>query len=253
MLGAGAAVAVVAVSLSGELDAPARWIAAAAALLATAALVRPLLPAGTFVARPGLPAAVLIRGLIAASFFAAEVYLPLLLHDEYGMPPWLSGVTLTAGAIAWASGSAVQGRYGVRVPDTVFVRAGAVLLLVGTTVQVATAGFGLHPVVAVVGWFLAGGGMGLMYPRTTTIVLASSARGEEGRNTSALSLSEAAGASASLAVAGLVFTTTASLLAGTGPFVAALGYTAVLAVVSVLASGLVGAGRTGAASTGRRG
>ena len=90
-----------------------------------------------------------------------------------------------------ASGSAIQGRAGDSVPHRVFMRVGGSLLFAGTVVQVVTAAFMLHPVVAVIGWFLAGGGMGLMFPRITTIVLASSDRGEEGRNTSALSLSEA--------------------------------------------------------------
>jgi MFS family permease len=249
-LGTGVAVVVVALSLSGELGGAARWLVGAAALLAIAFLVRPLLPVGTFSARSGLPAAVLLRGLIAASFFATEVYLPLLLHDRYGMPPWLSGVTLTAGAIAWASGSAVQGRSGGRVPHSVFVRTGGILLLLGTLVQLTTAAGQLHPLVAVAGWFLAGGGMGLMYPRITTIVLASSERGEEGRNTSALSLSEAVGASVSLALSGLVFTAvTAWTVAGPGvpgdphalaPFVATLAYTSLVAVVALAVAFVVG-------------
>jgi MFS family permease len=249
-LGAGVAVVVVALSLSGELGGAARWLIGAAALLAIAFLVRPLLPVGTFSAGRGLPAAVLLRGLIAASFFATEVYLPLLLHDRYGMPPWLSGVTLTAGAIAWASGSAVQGRSAGRVPHSVFVRTGGMLLLLGTLVQLTTAAGQLHPLVAVAGWFLAGGGMGLMYPRITTIVLASSERGEEGRNTSALSLSEAVGASVSLALSGLVFTAvTAWTVAGPGvpddphalaPFVATLAYTSLVAVVALAVAFVVG-------------
>jgi MFS family permease len=259
-LGAAVAIAVVSLSLSSELPGAVRWIAGAVALVVIALLVHRLLPRGTFTARRGLPSAVLLRGLIAASFFAAEVYLPLLLHDRYGLPPWLSGVTLTAGAIAWASGSAIQGRAGDGTPHRVFMRAGGVFLFVGTVVQVGTAAFSLHPIVAVVGWFLAGGGMGLMFPRITTIVLASSERGEEGRNTSALSLSEAVGASVSLALSGLVFTLVTSLSAagsvvsaGTvagewiidsgqpiAPFVATLGYTAVVALLALAVSFVVG-------------
>ncbi|RUQ98246.1 MFS transporter [Labedella endophytica] len=259
-LSAAVAVAVVTLSLSAELPDATRWFAGAAALVAIAVLVRPLLPPGTFTARRGLPSAVLLRGLIAATFFTTEVYLPLLLHDRYGLPPWLSGVTLTAGAIAWASGSAIQGRAGDSVPHRVFMRVGGSLLFAGTVVQVVTAAFMLHPVVAVIGWFLAGAGMGLMFPRITTIVLASSDRGEEGRNTSALSLSEAVGASVSLALSGLVFTlmTAASpvgpvISVGTfpgqfvlddgtsvAPFVATLGYTAVVALIALAVAFVVG-------------
>jgi MFS family permease len=261
-LGAAVAVSVVGLSLSSELPGAARWIAGAVALVLIALLVHRLLPLGTFTARRGLPAAVLLRGLIAATFFAAEVYLPLLLHDRYGLPPWLSGVTLTAGAIAWASGSAIQGRAGDGTPHRVFMRAGGTFLFLGTAMQVLIAALSLHPIVAVVAWFLAGLGMGLMFPRITTIVLASSERGEEGRNTSALSLSEAVGASVSLAISGLVFTLVSALnplgeevsagarsdawLVGftsgdpAAPFVATLGYTAVLALLALAVSFVVG-------------
>jgi hypothetical protein len=69
-------------------------------------------------------------------------------------------------------------------------------------------------------------------------VLASSERGEEGRNTSALSLSEAVGASVSLALSGLVFTAvTAWALA---PFVATLAYTSLVAVVALAVAFVVG-------------
>ncbi|RWZ67740.1 MFS transporter [Labedella populi] len=261
-LGAAVAVAVVSLSLSSELPGGARWVAGAIALVLIAVLVHRLLPLGTFTARRGLPAAVLLRGLIAATFFAAEVYLPLLLHDRYGLPPWLSGVTLTAGAIAWASGSAIQGRAGDGTPHRVFMRAGGGFLFLGTVTQVVIAALSLHPLVAVVAWFFAGLGMGLMFPRITTIVLASSERGEEGRNTSALSLSEAVGASVSLAISGLVFTLVTSLnplgevSAGarasewvigfasgdpTAPFVATLGYTAIIALLALVVSFVVGA------------
>jgi MFS family permease len=259
-LSAAVAAAVITLSLSSEVDGVTRWLVGGIALVAVAVLVHRLLPPGTFTARRGLPSAVLLRGLIAATFFAAEVYLPLLLHDRYGLPPWLSGVTLTAGAIAWASGSAIQGRAGVGTPHRVFMRVGGSLLFVGTVVQVVTAGLYLHPIVAVVGWFLAGGGMGLMFPRITTIVLASSDRGEEGRNTSALSLSEAVGASVSLALSGLVFTLVTALSAAgpaisagerpgvfvlddgssVAPFVATLGYTAVIALLALAVSFVVG-------------
>ena len=259
-LSAAVAVAVVTLSLSSELPGAARWAVGATALVVTALLVHRLLPPGTFTARRGLPSAVLLRGLIAATFFATEVYLPLLLHDRYGLPPWLSGITLTAGAIAWASGSAIQGRAGAAVPHQVFMRIGGSLLFAGTLVQVITATFHLHPIVAVLGWFLAGGGMGLMFPRITTIVLASSDRGEEGRNTSALSLSEAVGASVSLALSGLVFTLVTAISpagpvvsAGTeaggwdlgdglssAPFIATLGYTAVVALIALAVAFVVG-------------
>ena len=101
--------------------------------------VRPLLPPGTLTAHRGLPATVLLRGLLAATFFSTEVYLPLMLHERFGLPLWLAGATLTVAAIAWASASAVQGRLGPRLPHARAVRIGTVLLLVGDGRRLGTA------------------------------------------------------------------------------------------------------------------
>lgn len=63
------------IALGAELRGPTQWlvpmVAAAVALIA----LRPLLPAGTLRARRGLPSVVLERAVVAATFFAAEVYL----------------------------------------------------------------------------------------------------------------------------------------------------------------------------------
>ncbi len=55
-------------------------------------------------------------------FFGTEVYLPLPLQERYGLPAWLSGITLTAAAVAWALASAVQGRLDERLPAAVAMR-----------------------------------------------------------------------------------------------------------------------------------
>ena len=87
---------------------------------------------------------------------------------------------------------------------------------------------GLHPAVLIAGWGLAGGGMGLMYPRLTVLTLAYSTPQNQGFNSSALSISDAVGSASSIAVMGLVFTA----LAGTDA-----GFPAVFAIAMVLALG----------------
>ena len=64
------------------------------------------------------------------------------------------------------------------------------------------------------GWTLAGAGMGLMYPRLTVLTLAYSTPQNQGFNSSALSISDSIGASASIAVMGLVFTALQAVDAG---------------------------------------
>ena len=205
-----------------------RWWTVPLLLMVIAVAARPLLPPGTFTARRGLPATVLLCAVAGATFFSTEVYLPLLLHDVYGLPASLSGITLTAGAIAWATASHVQGRL-PRVPHGAVIRTGAVLLAAGAGAELAVAALGLHPALAAAGWLLAGGGMGLMNPRVSTLVLAESKPGEQGFNSAAKSISDAVGASVALALAGLLFTTLQS-----APFVGTLTFCTLAGVATIL-------------------
>lgn len=222
------AVAVVVLSSVGEVDGPARWVLAGGSLVVLVAAVRTLLPAGTLTARPGVPATVLLRGAIAATFFATEVYLPLLLHERYGLDLRVAGAVLTVAAVAWASASAVQGRLGDRLPHPVAMRAGTAALLVGVLTQLACAAFGLPPVVVGLGWFVAGAGMGLTFPRTTVLVLAQSAPGQTGAGSSALTISDASGGATALAATGLLF----AVFGAVGPWA---GFTATLTLCTALA------------------
>jgi len=119
------AVSVVALDLAGRASAAVGLAGAAAALGVVLVAVRPLLPPGTLVARRGLPAVIALRGAIAATFFATEIYLPYLLQEHYDVPPWLSGATLTVGALGWAAASQVQARLGARFDHYAALRIGA--------------------------------------------------------------------------------------------------------------------------------
>lgn len=214
-------------SLAGELGAWS-WAAVAASLALIGLAARPLLPRGTLRAVRGLPSVVLMRGLIAGALFGAEIYVPYLLIDGYGFSPTWAGLGLTAAALAWAAAADVQGRYGDRLGNTRITLVGTALLATSLVVAAATAVLGLHPAVLIAGWGLAGGGMGLMYPRLTVLTLAYSTPQNQGFNSSALSISDSVGAAASIAAMGLVFTA----LAGTDA-----GFPAVFAVGAVLALG----------------
>ena len=199
-----------ALSLAGELGVWA-WAVVAASALVIGLASRPLLPRGTLLARRGLASVVLMRGLIAGALFGAEIYVPYLLIDHYGFSPTWAGLGLTTAAIAWATAADVQGRIGDRLGNARITVIGTSLLVTSTVVAAATALFGLHPAVLIVGWAFAGGGMGLMYPRLTVLTLAYSTPQNQGFNSSALSISDSIGAATSIAIMGLVFTA----LAGT--------------------------------------
>lgn len=192
-------------SLAGELGGWA-WAVVAASVVVIAVASRPLLPRGTLRAARGLPSVVLMRGLIAGALFGAEIYVPYLLIDEYGFSPTWAGLGLTAAALAWAGAAELQGRFGDRLGNARITLIGSALLVASTAIAVLTALLHLHPAVLIVGWGLAGGGMGLMYPRLTVLTLAYSTPGNQGFNSSALSISDSVGSASSIAVLGLAFT-----------------------------------------------
>ena len=198
------AVGALGLSLAGETGA---WsilvIVASLALIAVGA--RPLLPARTLRAGRGLPSVVLMRGLIAGALFGAEIYVPYLLIEEYGFTSTWAGLGLTSAALLWALGAQIQGRYGDRLGNTRVALIGTAQLAAATVIAAVTAALSLPAAVLIAGWALAGGGMGLMYPRLTVLTLAYSTPTNQGFNSSALSISDSVGASATIATMGLTF------------------------------------------------
>lgn len=221
------AVGALGLSLAGELGGWS-WVAVAASVIVIALAARPLLPRGTLIVRRGLPSVVLMRGLIAGALFGAEIYVPYLLIAEYGFSPTWAGLGLTAAALAWAAAADVQGRYGDRLGNARITVIGTTLLTLAILVAGFTALAHLHPAVLIAGWALAGGGMGLMYPRLTVLTLAYSTPQNQGFNSSALSISDSVGAASAIAVMGLAFTA----LAGTDA-----AFPVVFAIAAALALG----------------
>ncbi len=226
MLLAGA-VAVGALGLSMAGDAGEwSWAVILASVLVIGLAVRPLLPTGTLRAALGLPSVVLMRALVAGALFGAEVYLPKLLIEEHAFSPTWAGLGLTTAALAWAMAAEIQGRIGDRLGNRRIVLIGTTLTVLAYAAAFATAQWHLHPAVLIACWALAGGGMGLIYPRLTVLTLAYSTPANQGFNSSALSISDAVGTASTIAAMGLVFLA----LSATGA-----GFTAVFAVALALA------------------
>lgn len=164
-----------------------------------------LLPRGSLVAARGLPAVIALRGLLAAAFGTAEVFVPLYLTHEVGWSLARAGLALSLGGVCWSIGSAVQAR--IQAPagrqtalQLGFAAVSLGLAIVGLQLLLAHAAW-----LVVVGWALAGFGIGLSFPMLSVLTLAHSVPAEQGRNASALQLSDALCSSAALAVAGALF------------------------------------------------
>ncbi|MEJ6554145.1 MFS transporter [Microbacterium esteraromaticum] len=204
---------------------------AATGIVVIGVALLPLLPRRTLRAARGLPSVVLTRGIIAGAFFAAEAYIPKLLMDEHDFSPSIAGLALTLAALGWSSASAVQGRYGDRLGSRRIMLIAFVLLMTALLAILAVVLLRSLPWVVVIGWGIAGAGMGLLYPRLTVLTLAYSTTRDEGFNSSALSISDATGSALAVAVAGLGFI--GLPLLGSG-FAAVYAFAAALTVLALL-------------------
>jgi MFS family permease len=181
-------------------------------LAGVAALVpalRVLMPKGTFTAKPGLPATVLVRGVLAGAFFGVEAYVPLTLTAVHGFSPAMSGIPLTVGAIGWAGASHWQGRH----PDLdrgSLIRAGLVALACGlAAMSLVGADWGLAWL-ALPFWLVAGTAMGLAYPSISVLSLDYAAAGDRGFVSSALQVNDMTFSALSVGLGGVMLATFAS-------------------------------------------
>lgn len=230
-----AAFAALGLHWGGERRDVAGFAAIAAALAALSVSAPKLLPAGTFRAHRGLPTVFILRGMIGSAFFAAEIYLPLLLQRERDLSPAMAGSILTIGGVAWFGGSWVRKKMHETVTPAQFIGAGAISLFVGI-LAVSTLIWEETPVLAgIAGWGFAGFGMGLIYASLSLQTLNLSPPAEQGTNSSALQVTEALTVSAVLALTGTVFTTleTRSVSAG---YLFCFAVAAILALASAVLS-----------------
>ncbi|HEX7168095.1 MAG TPA: MFS transporter [Acidimicrobiales bacterium] len=169
---------------------PASLALSLAGALAAIVPLRRLLPAGTFRAARGIPAAVATRGLHAAAFFSAQAFVPLALTDLRGQSATLAGIVLTGSTVTWTAGAWLQDHRGHVWGRATMVRRGLVLLIFGVAGMAAVVLPAVPTVVAALVWGVAGLGMGMAYSGLSLLVLAQAKPGQEGTASSALQLSE---------------------------------------------------------------
>ncbi|MEU0247823.1 MFS transporter [Streptomyces sp. NPDC006235] len=169
---------------------PLSLLPGAAGLVLLVPAVLGLLPRGTYRAARGLPSVVLLRGVAAGSFIAAESFVPLMLVTQRGLSPTLAGFSLAAGGGTWALGSWVQSRPRFEPYRERLTTFGMLLV----AAAIATAPSVLLDSVPVwtlaVAWAFGCFGMGLVISSTSVLLLKLSAPEEAGTNSAALQISD---------------------------------------------------------------
>jgi MFS family permease len=181
-------------------------LAACALILAGVAVgvpaLRRLVPPGTLTARPGLPATILMRGLLTFTFFGADAYVTLTITAVRHHTPVVASLAVTGATLAWTAGAWVQARLNETWEGRRLVRVGLVIVLLGIAGMILA----LHPAVpvaeAIAAWTVAGLGMGLGYAPTSLMMLRMAPPGREGRASASLNLADVLGTAIGIGVGG---------------------------------------------------
>ena len=201
---------------------------------------RRLTPPGTLVLAAGVPAAVLLRGVMTFAFFSGDAYIPLLLQTWRGTPATLTGLVFTGTTIAWTVATWLQARrIDVWGPHR-FVALGFACVAIGALITIPAVLPGFPAELTVFTWLLPGLGMGFMYSAVTLVVLRGANPTETGAASSALQLSDILGTALGAGIAGAI------TAFGTRTGGDALGWS--LAAVFLMSSIAAGARRAGVTS-----
>jgi MFS family permease len=174
-------------------------------LAGIAATAPRLVPAGTLLMRRGLPAVMMSRFLLTASFNGALTFIPLMLVNERHLSLTTAGIMLTVGALGWSVGSFIQGHHAMHDRRSGLVVSGGASLTIGILMLGAIAELGWPSYLVGLATALAGLGMGMAMSSTAVLSLALSPVSDHGRTSSSLQVADVLGSVLGISAAGAVF------------------------------------------------
>lgn len=168
----------------------------------------PLMPPGFLKLRRGLPMVIMVRALLPGAFFGAEVFVPLMLVEQRGIPLILAGAVLTCGAVGWSIGAWLQSQSWIKITRDTLITIGTIcvtggLVLVAITAMVTW----IWPGIVAIGWMIGGFGMGLGIASTSVSAMSLSPDGEQGRTASSLQVGDSLAAAMFAGISGAIFAT----------------------------------------------
>ncbi len=203
--------------------------------------LRRLLPAGTLVARAGLPALVAARGLLMASYFGTETFLVLTLTTLKGYAADTTGLFVASGALSWSAAAWLQARLdrldqGQGRRQRVLLGVSLTLVGIGAVTQVVwLPNEAIAWVMA--GYLLMGLGIGLAHPTSSAIAFTQLTDRSEGAISADLQVADTFTPAVGIGTGdALVAISRASDWAISVGIVAALGVQFLLVLASLLAA-----------------
>jgi MFS family permease len=196
-----------------------------------------LVPHGTLRLARGRPAVVASIFVIGFAFFGTEAFVPLSVVEVRGGTVTLGGLALSGAAVTWGLASWLQARAAAGGTRRSLVTGGSTLIAVGIVITSSVLIPQVPVLVAVVGWAVAGLGMGLAYSMLSLLVLETATPGEEGFSSSALALMFTLGTALGAGIGGSIV---ALADAGTLDLVAAIALVNALMVAAAVGSLAIG-------------
>lgn len=236
------------------------WLSAVP-LLAGAALLVPaalrLLPPGTFRAARGLPAVIMLRGLVSAAFLTTQSFVPLMLVTQRGLSYTQAGLALATSGATWALGSFVQSRPALEPHRVALVRGATVLVALGVALTPLVLWEAVPVLAPVATLALACLGMGVTVSSVGVLVLRLSAPDEAGGNVASLQVCDALSNVVMLTSVGTAFATVGGAAAATahgaaadtaapvgpGAFVVVYAMATAVALLGIVVAGRLGVAR----------
>lgn len=154
---------------------------------------RGIAPPGTLRLAPGVPATVVVRGLLTFSFLGADAYVALALADVKGMSTQAAGVVVSSAAITWTAGAWFAARTIGRIGPRRLVATGMAVVGVGIGALLAVVSTDVSGWLAAPAWMVGGLGIGMAYSPLSQAVLGAAEPSQLGSATSALQLSDVLG------------------------------------------------------------
>ena len=209
VLASGAALLLLGTGPAGDRVGP--WRFALIGLGAVVGLVslRRLMPEGTLAARPGLPAAVASRGLLAMAFMATNAFMPLALVRFRGASVIAAGTVLTVAALFWTAGSFLQAHLSQAWQPRTLARLGFAFVGASIIASSAVIRSDLSILVVYGAWALGGTGMGFAYNTLSVYAMGVAPAGYEGRTAAPLQLADPIGVALGTGIGGAILATDA--------------------------------------------
>ena len=144
-----------------------------------------VMPAGFINARQGLAATVMLHFLLFYAFYAAELFMPLMMIDFLGVSSSVTGLAFTCAAVAWISASFFQAWLSSRISLYQSLLLGMTLTSLGLAMAAAILVPGMHYGIVYPAWAVAGVGMGIAFNTMVSASMDFTRDGEEGATSTA--------------------------------------------------------------------